>query len=114
MREDLHGPPSRHHPAVGGESELAVKTRGVDCAGWEAVVVVGVDAEDRVIGIQQRRRLVEVAVEERKTSITGSRRKGQEGRCNEGGGDGCKGKDCYSEGEVSTVGKKRELQEENN
>lgn len=74
-REDIHGPPPCHHPAIGGESVLAVKTRGVDSGGREAVVVVGVDAENGVVGIQQWRRLVEVAVgEERKTSRKGSRK----------------------------------------
>lgn len=89
VREDLHGPPPCHHPAVGGESVLAVKTGGVDSGGREAVVVVGVDAEDGVVGIQQRRRLVEVPVgKERGTSIKGSRRKRQHGRCDAGGKTG--------------------------
>lgn len=60
-REYFLRPASVHHPPVGRQNVLPMHPGGVHGKGSEAVVVVGVDAEDGIVGIKERCSLVEVA-----------------------------------------------------
>ena len=59
-RKDLLRPPSVHHPSVGRQNVLPIQFGGVYSEGDEAIVVIGVDAKDGVVNVEQRRSLMEI------------------------------------------------------
>lgn len=61
-RKDLVCPLSVHHPSIGRQDVLPVQPGGVHSKGSEAVVVIGINAEDGVVIIKQWCCLMEVSV----------------------------------------------------